>query len=303
MKKNKHAYLIIADKDDLTFRTLLQMLDDSRNDIYIHMDSKLKDYNEEIIENIVQKGRIIHIKRTNVQWGGYSLIQAELSLLEKAIKIGRYLYYHLLSGQDLPIQTQDYIHKFFNENRGKEFIHFQSLKFSYYDRVRYYYFFQDYLGRGKKNIRKKIVYSINVVLLKLQKIMRLHRNLNVSFQKGSNWFDITDDFARYVISEKKWIEKTFKYTFCGDEIFLQTLCFNSNFKNNLYDKHYDNNVIANMRLIDWTRGDPYVFCKEDFVELKQSNMLFARKFSCTDDSIIISCLEKEYGNEYNGIVI
>ena len=40
----KQAYLIMAHKDDFVFRTLLRMLDDSRNDIFIHMDAKNKDY-------------------------------------------------------------------------------------------------------------------------------------------------------------------------------------------------------------------------------------------------------------------
>ena len=33
-----------------------------------------------------------------------------------------------------------------------------------------------------------------------------------------------------------------------------------------------------MRLIDWKRGEPYTFKKEDFDELVYSKMLFARKF-------------------------
>lgn len=51
----KHAYLVIAHKDDLTFRTLLQMLDDVRNDIYIHMDSK---NNHTVMRMLFQKGTI-----------------------------------------------------------------------------------------------------------------------------------------------------------------------------------------------------------------------------------------------------
>ena len=38
----KQAYLIIAHKDDLTFRTLISMLDNENNDIFIHMDKKSK---------------------------------------------------------------------------------------------------------------------------------------------------------------------------------------------------------------------------------------------------------------------
>lgn len=43
----KQAYLIIAHKDDLVFRTLLKLLDDSRNDIFIHMDLKNVNYDEQ----------------------------------------------------------------------------------------------------------------------------------------------------------------------------------------------------------------------------------------------------------------
>lgn len=46
----KQAYLIIAHKDDLTFRTLISMLDNENNDIFIHMDKKSKNYDEESIE-------------------------------------------------------------------------------------------------------------------------------------------------------------------------------------------------------------------------------------------------------------
>lgn len=44
---SKQAYLIIAHKDDLVFYTLLKMLDNSMNDIFIHMDIKNRQYNIE----------------------------------------------------------------------------------------------------------------------------------------------------------------------------------------------------------------------------------------------------------------
>lgn len=42
----RQAYLIMAHKDDLVFRTLLRMIDDPRNDIFVHMDVKNKEYDE-----------------------------------------------------------------------------------------------------------------------------------------------------------------------------------------------------------------------------------------------------------------
>lgn len=39
----KHAYLVMAHKDDETLRTLLRTLDDPRNDIFIHMMLRIPD--------------------------------------------------------------------------------------------------------------------------------------------------------------------------------------------------------------------------------------------------------------------
>ena len=196
----KHAYLIIAHKDDLTYRTLLRLLDDPRNDIFVHMDIKNVDYDVEKVNNYIQNGRIVHTKRTNVTWGGYSQINAELLLLEYAT-LGniKYDYYHLISGQDLPIKGQDYIHEFFNRNLGKEFITFDSDSFNEYRRVGYYRFFQEYIGRKSNGICRKC----DKFLMRVQKLFKIKRNSQVVFRKGTNWFSITDDLAHYVISQKK----------------------------------------------------------------------------------------------------
>ena len=37
----KHAYLIIAHSDIEVFKTLISLIDDVRNDIYVHIDQKV----------------------------------------------------------------------------------------------------------------------------------------------------------------------------------------------------------------------------------------------------------------------
>lgn len=65
--------------------------------------------------------------------GGYSLVNAEMILLRKATEVGYYNHYHLLSGQDLPIQSQETIQKFFLKNSDKEFVGFDKDIFTYGD--------------------------------------------------------------------------------------------------------------------------------------------------------------------------
>ena len=129
-KPLRHAYLVVAHRDDITFRTLISMLDDSRNDIFVHMDRKNKAFCAESLGRLVNHSRIFIVSpRASVSWGGYSQIRTALLLLKEATKHGRYAYYHLISGQDLPIKTQDYIHDFFDRNQGKEFVRFQNQTF------------------------------------------------------------------------------------------------------------------------------------------------------------------------------
>lgn len=285
----KHAYLIMAHKNDFTFHTLLKLLDDSRNTLFVHMDDKVRNYDPAEIEKMVTRATLIHEKdRKNVRWGGYSLIAAELTLLNTATEFGYFDYYHLISGEDLPIKTQDYIHNFFDEKNGKEFVHFSSPDFAFLYRVKYYYIFQEFLNKDSR-----IRIRLDEWSRYLQEFLHIHRNRNITFRMGSNWFSITDELARYIISKKKWIRKTFKHTLCCDEVFLQTLVINSEFKNKLYIPTDISCEESNQRHIDWGRGDgcsPWIFRIDDAEELKNSPMLFSRKFNCKVDKRIIECI-------------
>ena len=65
---------------------------------------------------------------------------------------------------------------------------------------------------------------------------------------------------------------------------------NSDFRRNLYHEEFDNDIHAIMRLIDWGRGNPYVFRKKDFNELMASDMMFARKFDEKIDVDIVRAI-------------
>lgn len=290
MSNNKMAYLIMAHKNDGTFYALLQMLDNVRNDIFIHMDNKCANYSPKNTENFLERSRCFHAERTSVAWGGYSQIGAEVSLLKTAVKEGNYMFYHLLSGEDLPISSQENIYNFFCLHQNKEFIRFEKPEFEYSDRIRYYYRYQERIGK-----KKNAYWYLQQFDVLCQKLIHSKRNKDVSFQKGSNWFSITDDFAKYVIEKEEWIKKHFSCTVCCDEVFLQTLLINSAFQDRLYYKKFDDAMCSAMRLIDWKRGEkPYVFRQEDYDELVSSPMLFARKFQWDVDKKIIKSLKKRF---------
>lgn len=267
------------------------MLDRDENDIYVHMDLKNKQFNENDCRKLIKKSGIYFTKRTSVTWGGYSLINVELMLLKLATK-KEYNYYHLLSGQDLPIQSGKTIQGFFIEHQGEEFVGFDKKIFDDYTRVSYYYPLQEVVGRNRKSFLGRIA-AANTLL---QKCIHLKRNKSVCFQKGPQWFSITNDFAKYIIQRDSWIKKVFSNTVCCDEVFLQTVAINSPFKEKIYQQEiFSDTEKSVMRLVDWKRGGPYTFLDEDSQELIDSKMLFARKFDCDKDATIVRKVFELYG--------
>ncbi|MBQ0110815.1 MAG: glycosyl transferase [Oscillospiraceae bacterium] len=282
----KHAYLIIAHKNDFTFYTLLSMLDDRRNDIFIHMNKKNKDFSPSDVYAKIEKSNVYFIKRMSVTWGGYSQIKTEVRLLAAATKQGQYAYYHLLSGEDLPIKSQDYIHKYLSNNVGTEYVGLSEAQEGFEERMGKYYFFQDKLGRrtGNMSFMQKIYSKLDGFSRAVQAKLKIKRNVGIHFAKGSNWFSITDGLARDVVSKRRFIKKTFKYTVCGDEEFLQTIVINSE---KWREKAVGDQMRGALRLIDWERGRPYIFRSEDYDLITKSDMLFARKFNAETDKEII----------------
>ena len=115
----KHAYLILAHTEFDLLKLLVSCLDDERNDLYVHIDRKVAVLPELHTE---KAGLEMLENRIDVRWGDVTVVEAEYALVEAAVAKGPYQYYHLLSGVDLPLKSQDYIHRFCDENNGKEFI-------------------------------------------------------------------------------------------------------------------------------------------------------------------------------------
>ena len=73
------------------------------------------------------RGNVYIYNEVDVYWSHFSQVQCELFLLKEAVKKDEFAYYHLLSGMDFPIKSQKYIHQFFEENAGKEFVDYQGV--------------------------------------------------------------------------------------------------------------------------------------------------------------------------------
>lgn len=284
----KHAYLILAHTNPNQLRTLLSLIDDERNDIFLHIDAKSKIIPSEF-EGCCHHSTLAFVKREKLSWGGVSIVRAEMNLLKEAVK-EPHAYYHLLSGMDLPIKSIDCIFNFFEENDGKEFLDCWEMREHTLKRVQYFTLFPEgnrfFLTNWLNHVGKAILAALGCKM-----------NAEVQFRQASQWFSITDGFARFIVDNADWVEKTFRHASICDEIVIPTLLEKSPFKDNLYvpQRAVNHNItLGNMRLIDWSRGEsirhPWVFTSQDFEMLIRAPQLWARKFDERVDSEIIEMI-------------
>lgn len=286
--KEKHAYLILAHSSFNLLEKLVQALDDKRNDIFIHLDAKA-DLNTNFISTS-KSGLFIIENRIDARWGDFSLVEAELNLMDAAKKEGDYSYYHIISGVDYPLKSQEYIHSYCKSHKGKLFIGFANhasqseLKW----RAQHYFLFsRDF---KTKNIIKK---SLRALFARFQTIFGF-KKIKLEIKKGCQWCSITDDFVSYLLRNKDFIKKSFSHTYCPDELFIQTLCWNSPFRNRVYDINdefegckrfiiWENSVIQNLDniapeiLVDSDRWFGRKFTEKAMEQLDNINRLINLK--------------------------
>ena len=268
----KHAYLIIAHGEFDILRCLIDLIDDSRNDIFIHFDKKCTTLPQ---IDVKRSNLFILQKRIYVRWADFSQVETEMLLFEFASSNGKYSYYHLVSGVDMPVKSQDFIHEFCKRHCGKEFVGYVNSPIDLSMTNRYHLMTRHY---RQKNILGNVFWRITRCLGEFAlNLMKPTKNIPFEIKKGCNWVSITDDFCRYLVSQKDEIEKVFCHTKFSDERFLQSVLWYSPYRSNIFnvDSEYD----SCLRCIDWNRGNPYMWKKEDVDSLLASSGLFARKFS------------------------
>lgn len=282
----KHAYCILAHNNWNQLQTLIDLLDDSRNDIYLHIDLKsLRDFNK--MGGVKTKYSVLEsVNSISVGWGDISICDAEICLYSAVLASNkRYDRVHLISGVDLPLKNQDVIHSFFDLRREEEFIDVKTDSV-FAHRMSYYYFFF-------KESRNSKFYTMVRRLLLVPQYLFVNRlkGSSLSFAYGSNWTSLTLRAIQEIVEKFTVYRHLFKYTSCSDEHFQQMILLsNGTFK---FAKE------NNLRYIDWSQkmSSPKTFVSDDFNSIIQSGCFFARKFNMNEDASIIEKIALHVKNQ------
>ncbi|HBH6291206.1 TPA: glycosyl transferase, partial [Enterococcus faecium] len=236
----KICYLILAYNDIGNLKRLVNRLNENAVFI-IHIDKKtdiepfieaFKSYDN--VEFLCNKNRV------KIYWGGFSIVQAEINLVKRALQNEKYLKYVLLSGADYPIKDNEYIYNYFKKNSSVEFIRGIDLdqikhKEFYYKHIDVYQK-HDYPRINRNNTTAfKIFRAIINRCLRMIKLPPKIRHHKFDLYHGSQWWALSKECLTELIQMYEQNQQdylNFKIgMFAPDEKFFHTLFFNSSFKN------------------------------------------------------------------------
>jgi len=271
----KIAYFILVHRLPKQFKKLFEAIYDTDNIYLIHLDKKTgSETNNEVRSFLAGYPNVYIQERSNVGWGGYSMVQAELNGMKYLLSINAdWDFFINLSGQDFPLRTQDEIRTFLSKHKDSSFI-----KIANQAEER-----PDTLNRIE-NYFSETTDSLSNALHK-----RAYMK-GVTAYIGGQWMILNKaccEFICYSIEVKKF-EDYYANTLIPDEAFFQTVLMNTSFSGKLINN--------DKRAIIWIPdGDiklrPKTFTLADLPFLLATDDLFARKFDSEHDLSIIEALQ------------
>ena len=294
-----HIFAVVCHKITNPLIYNVRKLSKSKNALILILFDK-KSADEEFIKlqkEFLGLENVEFVERISIDWAKFSQVEGSLLMMSYIQNID-YKYFSLISGDDVAIPTFNEVINLLNQSYKErcEFIGYNpssSGASKPYNRLIINY--PDFFYKRNKSritrLRKLTVFCF-LYLFRRRNICHLPH-----LYKGCNWFTISKEAIDYVFSylenNPNYIE-SFANSYCSDEMFFQTILYNSPFRENIYgiDSEMKDCAMA-LRDIDWETGPefPKVYHEEDFEKIKSRGMLFARKI---DSNTPIEVLEKYF---------
>ena len=293
----KIAYLILAHNHPLHLTRLISALQTEHAHIFLHSDKKSQDIICPPITNTITV-----IKNTvAVNWGGFSIVQATLNLLQEATAFGEYDYFILLSGTAYPLRSNAYISRFLQRYKGKEFINLYKMPEANktLDRIEYFYlekkfhFANPSLSKRANKFMRDVNKKLCTPLLKRRYPQQY---AHFTLYAGSQWWALSKQCVNYILQfsmHNPEYVKFYKHTRVSDEMFFHTIIGNSPFKKD---------VVGAFMYTDWLTGPstshPATITLRNLPLLSQKLVppandngekrpLFARKFTDNSQEVLM----------------
>lgn len=267
------AVLIHAHKNSNQIKRLVHVLQHPEIKVFLHIDKKSR-------LEINYPGVTVINNPVSVDWASFSQLKALLNSLEqiRGDQI-KYDFVHFISGQDFPIKpVKDFV-EFLNGKKGYSFVEAKNI-LNEWPRaaIRYQRFYF-----SENSLLNYLARPFSKLLFKLYK-----RKPPMEIYGGSQWVTLSSSAVDYILNRGNKQSKFYrfmKYCNVSDELFVQTLLYNSPLKEQC--------INDNLRLISWNNAakgltdSPDVLTINDYDKIKSSAQFFARKFDEQTDGQIL----------------
>jgi hypothetical protein len=281
------AYILQIHKNpDQVNMFINQLISEGLADVFIHIDKRKY---EQLSGKLVKNKHVKVLEKSIIcEWGDISQVDTTIMLLREVVASNNhYDFVCLRSGQDLLVK--DGFKEFLLENKNKVFMDFKSV-------TKKNMCAMEIKWPKKARSRYTSAHPIRIFRRVLQDLYSIGINLfpnknfwpkEYSFYKGSQWFTIPFEVAKYIIDfldDNEWYYNYFKNTFTPDEWFFHTLIMNSHFKSNVTNN--------NLLFLKWgekfsERNSPQCLTMADIHVIEKSDNFFARKFDENIDKPVI----------------
>src|SRR6476469_971911 len=211
----KIAHLILAHKNPAQLERLIRALRHPAFHFYIHLDKKT---DSTPFQYLFDNQTVFMVQnRTKIYWAGYGTIQATINGFEEITGKG-YDYINVISAQDFPIKSAEFIYQYISERKGKEFIQCLTVDEEWKDggsRI-YNYHLINWQIPGRHRLEK----ILNRLLPK-RKFPMDHKLVG-----GANWFTLTDEAVQYLLNFLNLhprLVRYYKYCWGADEFIFSTI--------------------------------------------------------------------------------
>jgi len=280
----KIAYLILAHNNPIVLNRLLSALNIDANTCFVHIDNKSKIKSDQL----TKLPRTTEVSpRITINWGGFSVVQATLELLNAARAYNNFDRFVLISGDSYPVKSNAFIQTYFRDHNEVEFMNYVQMPGVGKDLARLNYYHEH--NPREINLQAVQAKVINYLATKKQFRKPFKDQFSLIPFAGSQWWSMTDRAISFIFAFLKMNPMYIEYyrrTYIPDEMFFQTIICNSTFKMQIQ---------PSLVFTDWTNSSaPVPISLDHFDQLRKKvngvygeyTPLFARKFRDSDIEVI-----------------
>ncbi|MGE0005861.1 MAG: beta-1,6-N-acetylglucosaminyltransferase [Parvibaculaceae bacterium] len=276
------AYLILAHRAPADLLAMLPALR-RHGETYLHVDRDATGFDGHW--QALARHAILADRRHSVSWGGFSVVEATLSLIETALMRGSADYLMLMSGACLPVSNAASLAGRLAADAG-EYIDImpggEAARHGRGRRLMHYRFYS-------KTLPRPCLGALN----RLSRLAWTRRAFAEEFGEprfGSMWWCLSRPCLEWAMAfrrERPAYDRRFRHTETPDESYFQTLVSLSPFAGQ---------VKGSLTYVDWDRGGshPKTLSRRDLPRIEASGRCFARKFDWDHDRDLVRALLEAY---------